>query len=159
LKQTTPKNNCRYYLNSRVSDDCGTLGVLGTIKLFIAFAATFILIVSLPISAAAKMSVSRYAFARDVTAREPSGEAKVFPSSVGEVYFFTQLVDIGPAVEIYHVWLHDGVEAARVPLNVEGPSWRTWSKKKIIPQFKGNWTVEVRTVDDEVLLAASFVVE
>jgi len=154
---TTQKNNCRDCLNSRGSDDCGTLGVLGTIKLFVAFAAIFI--VSLPISAAAKMSVSRYAFARDVTAREPSGEAKVFPSSAGEVYFFTQLVDIGPAVDIYHVWLHEGVEAARVPLNVEGPSWRTWSKKKIIPQYKGNWTVEVRTFDDKVLLAASFLVE
>ncbi len=110
-------------------------------------------------SANAEMTVSRHAFARDVVAREPVGEAAAFPADAGRVYFFSQIMGAGDAAEIRHVWIYDGREVASVPLAVEGPSWRTWSSKEILPQFVGDWTVEVRDGSGNVLLSAGFRVE
>lgn len=129
------------------------------VKFFLTFAATLLFAALTTSQATAEMAVSRHAFADDIIAREPSGAADVFSDDADEVYFFTQLVDIGPAVEIYHIWFHEGVETARVPLMVEGSSWRTWSKKRMQKHLKGKWSVEVRTADDKVLLSASFTVK
>jgi hypothetical protein len=107
----------------------------------------------------AELTVSRHAFAREVVAREPVAAATTFPPDVGEVYFFTQIVGAMGRAELLHIWIYDGRELAIVPLTVEGRSWRTWSSKRILPQFIGDWTVEVRAVGGEVLLSATFRVE
>ncbi|GAB6064099.1 hypothetical protein JCM30394_28300 [Deferrisoma palaeochoriense] len=107
----------------------------------------------------AGIAVARSAFCRAVEAREPVGEATVFPADVGEVTFFTQIVGAGEADQVLHVWIYDGREMAIVPLDVEGPSWRTWSTKRILPEWKGDWIVEVRTVDGEVVHEARMRIE
>lgn len=107
----------------------------------------------------AGIAVARSAFCRAVEAREPVGEATVFPADVGEVTFFTQIVGAGGADQVLHVWIYDGREMAIVPLDVEGPSWRTWSTKRILPEWKGDWIVEVRTVDGEVVHEARMRIE
>jgi len=104
--------------------------------------------------------ITRHAFARGVEAREPMGEAKSFPAGVGRLFFFTQISGAGATGdEIRHVWIYDGREVADVALPVEGPTWRTWSSKQILPQFRGDWSVEVRDGAGRVLLTDTCQVE
>ncbi len=105
------------------------------------------------------LSVGRAAFARGVVAREPVGVSDTFPADVGEVYFFTHILGAEKPTEILHVWIHNGWEMAIVPLEVQSPSWRTWSSKRILPEWTGEWTVEVRETDGTVIYRASFRIE
>ncbi|WP_025324346.1 DUF2914 domain-containing protein [Deferrisoma camini] len=123
----------------------------------LAGAAAVLLALSSP--AWAGLSVGRSAFCRSVEAREPVGVADTFPADVGEVTFFTQILGAEGSQQILHVWIYDGREMAIVPLDVEGPSWRTWSTKRILPEWKGDWIVEVRTVDGAVLHEARMRIE
>ena len=107
----------------------------------------------------AELEVSRYAFARDVVAREPVGESQSFPADAGEVYFYTQLMGAAAPTSVLHVWIYDGRELAVVPLQVEGATWRTWSRKRIPPELVGDWTVEVRDSTGRVLVSATFRIE
>ncbi len=109
--------------------------------------------------AEAALSVGRAAFARGVVAREPVGVSDSFPADVGEVYFFTHILGAEEPTEILHVWIHNGWEMAIVPLEVQSPSWRTWSSKRILPEWTGEWTVEVRETDGTVIYRASFRIE
>jgi hypothetical protein len=45
-----------------------------------------------------------------------------------------------------------------VELPVQGPRWRTWSKKTIPSKATGSWRVEVRTPEGELLQSASFTI-
>ncbi|MCX5752763.1 MAG: DUF2914 domain-containing protein, partial [Candidatus Krumholzibacteria bacterium] len=38
-------------------------------------------------------------------------------------------------------------------------SWRTWSSKKILPEWQGTWRVDVLAPDGEVLKSGSFAVK
>ncbi len=105
------------------------------------------------------MSVVRHAFARAVEAREPVGEAQVFPGDVDRLFFFTQLAGGEGAGEVRHVWLYDGREMASVTLAVHGPTWRTWSSKTILPEWRGDWAVEVRDASGAVLATGTCRVE
>lgn len=103
-------------------------------------------------------SVSRSAFAREIVAREPAESASEFPSNIGEVYFFTQVLDAGENGEITHLWSYNGETVAEVSLHVEGPSWRTWSSKKIMPHQLGEWSVSVITAEGDTIETASFTI-
>ena len=87
------------------------------------------------------------------------GRSETFPPDVGQVYFFTQILGAAEPSDIVHVWIYDGREVAIVPLVVNGPSWRTWSSKRILPEWRGDWTVEVRDSASRVLLSATCRIE
>jgi hypothetical protein len=110
-------------------------------------------------AARAELAVTRYAFARSVEAREPMGVAEGFPADVGRLFFFTQVSGATAGEGIRHVWIYDGREVATVDLPVEAPTWRTWSSKRVLPHFRGDWTVEVRDGAGRVLLTATCRVE
>jgi len=107
-----------------------------------------------PAAARAEISVVRHAFARGIEAREPVGEAQVFPADVGTLVFFTQVAGVQGGSEVRHVWIYDGREVASIPLAVQGPTWRTWSAKTVLPEHRGDWTVEVRDAAGALLLTA-----
>lgn len=112
-----------------------------------------------PAPAPAEMTVVRHAFARAVEAREPVGEAQVFPADVGRLFFFTQLAGVEGAGEVRHLWIYDGREVGSVALAVQGPTWRTWSSKTILPAYRGDWAVEVRDASGAVLATGTCRVE
>ena len=90
--------------------------------------------------------------------RVPVGVATSFAEDVGTVYVYTVFEgDFGEA-SIEHVWLRDGEEVARVPLTVRGPRWRTWSSKRIPPEWAGAWSVQVVADGDRVLTTVDFTV-
>lgn len=88
--------------------------------------------------------VARAQFASDVQNREPVDEVSdSFSAGQDPLYFFTE-INNGDGETITHVWKHDGEVMAEVPLQVGGSdSWRTWSSKELMPDWDGEWTVEV----------------
>ncbi|MFN2567575.1 MAG: DUF2914 domain-containing protein, partial [Gemmatimonadaceae bacterium] len=74
-----------------------------------------------------------------------------FPSTVGIITFWTRLTGGSPGRWVEHVWLWEGEEIARVRQKVEASSWRTWTRKRIQPDWDGEWRVEVRAEDGTLL--------
>lgn len=105
----------------------------------------------------AEIRVTRAVVATQVEDREPVGEAESFPATVGTLYFYTILEGEPAETTVEHVWLRNGEETARVPLNVQGPRWRTWSTKQVPEDWTGEWTAQV-VADDEVIESVSFTV-
>lgn len=116
----------------------------------LAAAATVLLVSAPPLAAQQQdqpadedVQLTRAAVATGVEEREPTGEAVSFPADVGVVFFHTVFEGDFPQARFEHVWLRDGEEVARVALEARGPRWRTWSSKRIPPDWAGSWTVRV----------------
>lgn len=104
----------------------------------------------------AAIEVARAIVATDVQNSEPVEPSELFSADVGTVYFFTELRGDFAPTTVEHVWLHEGEEVARVSLNAQGPRWRTWSSKRILPTWTGSWTVQVIGPAGDVLSSEQF---
>ncbi len=82
-----------------------------------------------------------------------------YPDTVGTVIFWTRLAGGAPGRWVEHVWFRGENEIARVRQKVEGPTWRTWTRKRILPEWTGDWRVEVRAEDGTLLAERFFTVE
>ena len=112
-----------------------------------------------PISVSAQsLSVSESSVATNVVDRMPTGVANMFMSSVERVYAWTRIEGADGETTIHHVWIHDGVERADLELRIGGSPWRTWSNKAIMPEWTGDWRVEVRDGGGNVLETLRFTV-
>lgn len=89
------------------------------------------------------VEVVRAVVATGVQEREPVGVDSIFTADVGTLYFYTVFEGDFVEMTVDHVWVHEGEELARVPLTVQGPRWRTWSSKEVLPAWTGAWTVKV----------------
>jgi hypothetical protein len=78
---------------------------------------------------------------------------------VGTITFWTRLAGGSPGRWVEHVWLWEGEEIARVRQKVEAPTWRTWTRKTIQPDWEGEWKVEVRAEDGTLLAERAFTIE
>lgn len=109
--------------------------------------------------AAAAVKVTRAVVAVGVVDRHPVGAAESFPAEIGTLYFFNVFEGEFAELEVEHVWLREGEELARVPLQARGPHWRTWSFKQIPPGLGGRWAVQVVAGDGQVLHTVEFMVD
>jgi hypothetical protein len=82
-----------------------------------------------------------------------------YADTVGTVIFWTRLAGGAPGRWVEHVWFHGENEIARVRQKVEGATWRTWTRKKILPEWTGDWRVEVRAEDGTLLAERFFTIE
>ena len=82
-----------------------------------------------------------------------------YSPDVGTVTLWTRLVGGSPGRWVEHVWYHGDKEIARVRQKVEGATWRTWSRKRILPEWTGDWRVEVVAEDGTVLAERFFTIE
>ncbi len=109
--------------------------------------------------------VVHVAFGADVdraarTLIDPRDEfaASEFSADAGQVYCLTRVMNLDPSEMVTHAWYHEGKTMARVELKVGSADWRTWSSKRILPAWTGNWEVKVLDVNGVVLASAGFVV-
>ncbi len=109
--------------------------------------------------ATGKPRVIRDVLATAVTDREPIKAPTPVPADVGRLYYFTEVVEVGPPIIILHIWYWRDRYISTVLLEVSGPRFRTWSYKTIPPTWTGRWRVEARTPDGTVLSSKTFVVE
>ena len=110
------------------------------------------------VSAQSGLTVPESSVATMVADRMPSGVAMTFRADVGRVYAWTRIQGAGANTMVHHVWIHDGVERADVELSIGGSPWRTWSDKAIVPEWTGDWRVEVRDNGGNVLETIRFTV-
>jgi hypothetical protein len=114
------------------------------------------LMTSLPVSAQAQEA--RIALAQFTTAienREPVDQVAFVENDVRKVFFYTDLRGLDGQT-INHRWLHDGTVMADVSFEVRGPRWRVWSSKELLPDWIGDWTVEIVTGEGEVIAVETF---
>ncbi len=109
-----------------------------------------------PPGEASELTVTRAVVARAVENREPVGEGTEFPPDVQELACFTQIEGADGETVIYHTWRHGDEVKAKVELSIRGSSWRTWSTKKILPHWTGEWSVKVEDADGNLLTIVSF---
>ncbi len=88
--------------------------------------------------------------------REPLDSLNTVPAGTDQLYCFTRINGATDDTWITHVWYCEDQELARVRLPVRSSNWRTWSSKRILPQWKGAWRVEVLDERGEPLLIVPF---
>ncbi|TDY01534.1 DUF2914 family protein [Thiohalophilus thiocyanatoxydans] len=100
-------------------------------------------------------SVMRSAFTTRIEDREPVDDVEQLDNEIREVYYFTELRDM-EGQTARHRWEYEGEVMAEVEFNVNGPRWRVWSRKRIMSDWTGEWTVSVINAADEVIASDSF---
>lgn len=110
-------------------------------------------VLAFALSGAALADVARSHFTRGITDREPVDHLTT-ASNINPLYFFTELVDLA-GTEVTHRWRFEGQIMADVTFQVEGPRWRVYSSKELLPEWNGLWTVEVLGPDGYILTRRS----
>lgn len=91
--------------------------------------------------------------------RELVGETAVFAAGIERIACLTRLEGLEAPTSVTHVWYRDGKTMARVDLNVASSNWRTWSSKRLLPDWTGHWEVKVLDSDGRILGSAGFDVQ
>ncbi len=106
---------------------------------------------------ASALSLVDRAIAPNVAEREPVGAGAEFDASVGAVYAWVQVKNLGEATTISMVWKKNGKTRLTVELPVgRSYGWKTWSKKGIGAKDAGAWTVEVLDGDGALVETLAF---
>ena len=105
------------------------------------------------------LRVEQMEFCAAVRDRAPVGAAGTFPSDIARVYCFTKIAGAQDTVSVDHVWYFKDREISRVSLEVKSASWRTWSTKRMAPEWRGPWRVDVVESDTTVVASKEFVLE
>lgn len=91
--------------------------------------------------------------------REPVGVAEAFPASTEKVYCFLEATGIAKDTEVSFVWFYGQKEMLKITLPVKmGSRWRT-SACKNLRGLKGEWKVEIRDPEGNLLKDIKFRVE
>jgi len=104
--------------------------------------------------------VKRIYICEGIKNREPINPAEVFKlKKTTHLYCFTEIVGARKPIEIRHVWFYKGKAVMGINLPVKGKRWRTWSKKIIYPDLKGQWEVIIFGPKKERLASIKFRIE
>jgi hypothetical protein len=96
---------------------------------------------------------------QDVVDRAPVGAGEVFAKEIPRVYCFTHVVGAEPGTQLVHNWYYQGNLKATVNLTVGSSDYRTWSYKTMMPQWTGEWKVEILTAGGTPLENIIFVLK
>ncbi len=110
-------------------------------------------------AAAQEISVIEAMVCQDVVDRMPVGAGDVISAGTARVYCYTRIVGAQMETEITHNWYYQGNLKASVVLPVRNANWRTWSSKALLPEWKGEWMVEVLSEDGTPLESIIFFVQ
>ena len=110
---------------------------------------------ALPGPLSAQVSVEAE-IARQIVDRMPQDSGTSFPVDVGEVFCWSRVTGAA-GTTIQHVWIHGEMEFA-VSQEIGGSPWRTWTSKTIPPEWAGEWRVEIRDGDGNLLDTMPFTV-
>jgi len=91
-----------------------------------------------------KMWVRRVSICKGIKNREPINPGTVFSIKDNlPIYCFTEICGAKGPQKIRHVWYYKDKKIMTTVLAVNGPRWRTWSKKTISRDLKGPWHIEI----------------
>jgi hypothetical protein len=111
---------------------------------------------SLALSGELSLSVDQMDFCAAMKNRTPIGVADTFPSDISSIYCFTRVAGAKDTTGVIHAWFYGSVNVAEVELVVKSPLWRTWSRKRMLPGWQGDWRVDVIASDGSVIASKKF---
>ncbi len=106
-----------------------------------------------------ELKVSESAIAASIEGLTPEGISDTFPSSVSKVYAFSKIIGSKEETSIKHLWFYEDKLMAEVTLPIRSVSWRTYSSKRILPEWTGQWRVEITSEDGLSLKTLHFNIE
>lgn len=104
----------------------------------------------------ATLKVAQGTITTQVANRAPVAALTSAAATVGKLFCFTRITGAKADTSITHVWYRNGKEMARIVLPVRSSNWRTWSSKRILPQWTGKWKVEVLDAKGNLLATIPF---
>lgn len=130
-------------------------------KRWSSFVATILLTLTTNLTAqvSTAITVQEIVVCTSVENRQPVGTDSVFTPDVNQLVCYTRLSGDGTQSALSHIWYYMGKEMTRIDLTMNGTSWRTWSRKNILPAWKGEWRVEVQDAAGTVLGKANFTIQ
>ena len=99
--------------------------------------------VSVSFAHAADLKVVDGTITSAIVNQMPVDKIESYRADFGKLYCFTRIVGAQGDTEITHVWYFQENELARVTLPVRSSDWRTYSSKRFLPQWAGEWSVVV----------------
>lgn len=105
------------------------------------------------------INVAEALVCQDVVDRLPVGSGDVIPAGTERVFCYTRIEGAQSETEITHNWYYQGNLKASVVLPVRNANWRTWSSKTLLPEWKGEWMVEVLSKDGTPLESIIFFIQ
>ena len=100
-------------------------------------------------------AVSRSAFTLEIENREPTKPVTQMTNDQFQIYYFTELKGMAGQT-VTHRWIYNGQTMAEVKFNVGAPRWRVWSSKVLLPDWTGEWKVQVMNELDQEIYSDSF---
>ncbi|MEJ6123976.1 DUF2914 domain-containing protein [Vibrio sp. 2-Bac 85] len=102
-------------------------------------------------------NVARFVITSSVIENEPNGKIDniIFKDNIATVYAFSEVNDLKDST-LYYIWSMDGQQIAKVKLAINGDRWRSHSSKFIQPTMHGQWKVELKNGQDEILAVNRF---
>ncbi len=108
------------------------------------------------------LSVLRAYVCRGIEQNEPTEAGRSFipaPDGVLHLCCFSEIGAPAGRDTIVHVWYWGQREMAKVRLGIRGPRWRTWSTKRILDDWRGEWHVDITDRHGVLLSRLPFSVE
>ena len=112
-------------------------------RIIVLLAAFAVLALALPAQSSAALSVESAAIATNIVDHTPTGVGDSFAYNTEKLYCFSKIRGGNKGDSIEHRWYHGNRLMATVPLKVGSQSWRTFSSKRIIRVWQGDWRVEI----------------
>ena len=105
------------------------------------------------------LRVGEMYFCAAVKDRAPIGVADTFPADIFSICCYTRILGAKDTVAVVHSWHRGGRRENDVKLDVRSSQWRTWSRKKMAPQLRGDWRVDVVAPDSSIIASKKFFLE
>jgi len=127
------------------------------LKRLLVFVLCWIVMISTAVAAPLTVTVGQITTAVDK--QIPVDKIETYPADYGKLYCFTRIVGADQETQVTHVWYYQDNEMARVVLPVRSADWRTYSSKRFLPQWAGNWQVKILDAEENELATIPFVLE
>lgn len=108
---------------------------------------------------AATLRVADGAITSAIKNQLPVDRIESYRADFGKLYCFTRIVGAQEDTVVTHVWYYQDAELARVTLPVRSSDWRTYSSKRFLPQWAGQWSVVVLDGEGNEIATVPFLLE
>ena len=108
---------------------------------------------------AATLRVADGAITTAIKNQLPVDRIESYRADFGKLYCFTRIVGAQEDTVVTHVWYYQDAELARVTLPVRSSDWRTYSSKRFLPQWAGQWRVVVLDGEGNEIATVPFLLE
>ncbi len=125
-------------------------------RMFLGLAITILLTTSALAQEPPMITVKDIQICTSVENRQPIGSDTSFTHDVERLWCFTKLSSDRDMTSVSHVWYYNDKEMAKVDLVVNAKIWRTWSSKRILRSWTGEWRVDILSATGELLASKEF---